>query len=353
MTLRVVGTPPNMIGSTDGTRDRIRAALPVAGPGQWYEMAVGVNWLAGSGGALASQAMQYTLISPGSTETRRFYVWPRAAHQTWLWVIELRSDYVSTTETPEGARGTITVTPGGDSFSFALDGDTPKRCYITPDPSSVATGEATVAVTVNSDSGSGVFINSITLQEVRRGFLDLASDTVGAYASSCEKGNAIYEDTTYDNKVSAQGVWEQVRDAKTASRRNKLFDWWDTAGVTITTTSYPGTSNILAIDPAVQARNTTGGGSTTRAVKVNVYAMQTGGGSSEVRFTAATGGTATITITTASASWHTPTSFTIETDDLSTASTIRGGTRDTVLVEVRRVSGTSVTVYGIGIGEDS
>lgn len=346
MTLSVLGIAPQLVASSDGTLDRIRAALPVMGHGQWYEMAQAVNWLGGVGGAIACAGVNSSLITAGNSALSLFYVWPRSQHSTWLWVVELKASLT------DGARGTVTLEPGGDEFEFSLTNDQAQRFHFLQDPSSVAEGEASVEVAANADSPSSVRVQAITVSEVKRRFLSPTSGEVGVYASSCEKGNAIYENTTTLDKYSAQGVWEQVRDAKGNARRQMLLNVYDPDGITITTTAFPGSSNVFAIDPAVQCRNTTAGGSTTRNCEWNVMASQNGGGSSEVRLTMTTGAVSTITVTSTSATWHTAHNFAIETDDLSVSNTIRGGTRDSVRVEARRISGTSVTVYGVAIGED-
>lgn len=354
MTTRVVGTPPQIVASSDGTRDRYRAALPVEGPGQWYQLATAANWIAGCGGALACHGFQYTSIAAGSSSTRRFWLWPRSLHESWLWSVELRAEYdIDAVDGYEGANGTITVTPGGDAYDFTLPSDTPKRFWFVQDPSSISEGEATITVAVDADSPSSVYINTVVISMLRRGFLSIASGSTGTYVSSCDKGQPIYEDTDFTDKFSAQSVWETVLDAKTGSRRQSIFHWSDPAGVTVTTTAFPGTSNIFAIDPAIQTRNMADGGGTTRNVKWNVYAKMNAAGSAEVRVTMTTGATSTITVTSTTATWHTAASFAIETDDLSASDTIRGASRDVARFEARRVSGTSVEVYAISVGEST
>ncbi len=345
MTQRVPGIPPRLMEGSDAL-NQIRAALPVAGHGQWNAMAIADNWLHGVGGQIACFGPGNAEIAAASTETYHAYAWPRAQHGTWLWAVQFVASSSS------GAHGTVTLSPGSDVFEWSVGTTKPETVFFTHDPSSIADGGISIAVHVDTLSAGSVSVRTISVCELPRAFLPTTSASVGVHETSCIADQPIYANTDVDDKFSAQAVWEQVRDASTLCRRQKMFDWFNPAGVTATVTTFSGTSNIFHIDPAIQNRLL--GTLTARNTSWSVYALVTGGGAvGEVRVTMASGATSTITVTNTTAAWATPATFAIDTDELSETGWIRDGVRDTATFEARKTAGTSITVYGISVGEDS
>jgi hypothetical protein len=344
MTQRVPGVPPRLM-EEDDERSQIRAALPVQGYGQWHAMAGADNWLHGVGGTIATLGPGYSSISASNTATFHAYAWPRAQHGTWLWAVELVAS-------AGGANGTVTLTPGSDVFEWSVASTKPETVFFTHDPSSIADGGISIAVHVDTNSAGSVTVQTIGVYELPRAFLPTTASSVGVHETSCIADQPIHENTSTADKFSIQAVWEQVRDASTLCRRQKMFDWFNPGGVTATVSTFSGTSNVFHVDPAIQNRLL--GTLTARDASFTTYALVTGGGAiGEVRVTMASGATATITVTNTTAAWATPTTFAIDTDELSETGWVRDGVRDTATFEIRKTAGTSITVYGISVGEDS
>lgn len=345
MTQHVPGIPPPLLESGEHTdeRNQIRAAYPVLGFGQWQAMAVAANWVAGIGGALASCGPDAVDVAAGSSSTRRFYLWPRAQNASWLWAVEIEAQSAS------GARGTVTLAPGADAFDWAVADDRAKTFLFPHDPSAIAPGEASVQISNSTTSPGAVRLRTVGVYELPRAYFGTATATVGVHETSCVGGQPIFENTTIDDKFSAQAVFEQTRDASTSATRSTLFSWFNPTGLTTAATAFTGTSNIFHVDPAMQCR-LLAAGATTRVVQWAVYANVTGGGAvGEVRVTVG-GGTSTITVVTTVAGWHTGL-VSVETDSPSESAFIRGGTRDEATFEMRKTAGTSITVHGIDVGE--
>lgn len=343
MTLRVPGIPPRLLESGD---NQIRAALPVMGYAQWVPMGSAANWLAGVGGSLGFIGANGPVVAPAGSATWRMYCWPRAQHGTWMWSVQLEA-----TSSNAGGFGTLTVSPGGDAFGFTLPDSQPHEMLIVHNPSSVATGEASIQLSVDTGSPSNVRLLAVGLYELPRVVLPSTGGSVGVHETSCAKGQSIYENTTTTDKFSAQAVWEQIRDAKNGCRRQAIFNWYNPTGLTSTLTAFSGTSNLFTFDPPMQIRKIAQGDD-QRMAALTCYANVTGGGAvGEVRVVMTTGGSTTITVTNTTAAWATPATFAVECDDFSESDAIHGGTRDYARFEIRKTAGTSITVYGISVGE--
>lgn len=344
---RVYLAPPSIIpaGGQGSTVNDVRIASPVMGYSQWRRWGSAVNWLQGYGGQLIVNGPIGGTLSAGTTTDFRWYTWPSSIHTARLWNIGLRGT---------GAWGYVDFDSGAQ-LDFVLDDANVTRTLSFVDiASSPATGEETLGIIVASGSGS-VVVDSVLCTELPRAVLSSTANTRGMLTSSLQNGELIYDPADTLSKLSAGGLWAQVQDAKDECRRKKLFDWCtdDATGLTITDTTFTGTSNILAIDPPVQTRHMENG-TTVREIAVAVYSACTGGPqTADFKVSAASGDSVTFTINGA-AQWHTNGVFDVETDDFTQPSTIRGGTssRDTLTFEARVTGGTTnVKIYAICVAE--
>lgn len=344
MTLRVPRIAPRLRDGTyaSTTQNDIRAAFQVRGVSQWQDMAKAANWLAGCGGTLAvGMGDSGAEIAAGSSATRRAYVFPRSQHTTWVWTAMLRASTASV-----GARGTVTLSPGGTEYDFTLRDQTSTNFVWTHVPSSVATGEASIQIAVATNSPSAIRVRTIALYELPRHTLPSTSGTAGVHVDSCKSAQAIYRNTSPTDKYSIQAVYEQIRDAKDNCRRQAMFNWFNPTGIVTASGTF---TNIFRIDPAIQTRQLTNGntvGSVTCAAYIVVSTS-----TADIRFTAASGDSETISVSNTTAAWTTR-ALDVETDDFTQTGLVRGGTRDTITVEIRKTGAPgNVTVYGISIGE--
>jgi hypothetical protein len=186
-----------------------------------------------------------------------------------------------------------------------------------------------------------------------------SSDTPLVDPKTCATGSPIYEPSS--GRKSVNGLM-QVGSSQVAgaglireARRCNLFSWGNGVGVTLTDASYPGTSQFFESSPSIVARHLFNG-TNTSTVKVAAYAKCTGApATGNVRVTAATGGTCTLSFSSTSFAWQVG-NLTVETEDLSRNATdggLRGGSRETLLVEGRTTGGmgSSITVAALHVME--
>lgn len=353
MTLRVPLYPPRITE----TGNTYRAAAPVRGDAQWYGLARANNWLYGCGGALAFCGPSGSAITPGATGDttwRRFWVWPRNGaggvyqNTTWFFALQLRSSSAN------GAEGTVQVGVSGlqETFDFELPDDKSRIFHFVHVPPVSPEGEAIARVLPSADSAGNVTIETVSIHELPRVVLYSNASRAGVHETSCKRGTPIYENTGTSIKYSAQAVWAQMHAAPTYNRRSCVFGWFHPDGITSTSTAETGTGNIIVMSPAFQSRLLTNAASTVRELNWNIYAKVTGASAvGIVKISMTNSETDNFVVTSTTAQWHTARTINVTTDDMTEADLIRGGTRDEALFECWKTAGTSVTVYGISVGE--
>lgn len=350
MTGRVPLYPPQFPGATTAANG-VRIAAPVYGDGQWSEYGAFANWLIGRGSPLVI-AGPSELISNNSSDTHRFYLWPHIQNFARIWMVTLAKtsgQYMS---------GTITL-PDSSSRTWVIpEGTPPMQGILFPalelvDPPSGTAGgvEVTIAVDAAPDE-PGIFPYAISCYEVPRATLADFGSVVVPDLDTLASGQLIY-DPADDGSVPA--VMRASVDALSEARRACLFSAYFPAGVTITDTAFDGTTNIFttsgANDPPVVARHRHNA-VTSHTIAWAAYVESTGttpGGDLRVTSTSPSGSD-TQSIPTGPA-WITGT-IAVETEDLSQAGGLRGGTRNPIIVEATRdADATNVTVYGFCMGE--
>lgn len=342
------------------TRAGLRAALPVEGASQWRRFAMTAAYLAGHGGALVVGCGAES-VAAGAINNHRFWIRPRAHTLCRLWTFTLA--------TPNGPplggiyNGTIFVNSVQiGSWSIARSGSfeyvhaTFRMLETVASPSSTPQ-EARFEIRNSSTSSGAVRLVALGCSPVPRLLQSTYNGSLYVPGEQRLKAGSPIADitgaegaSTEDMAVAASGVGGLLANAS----RSKLYDWSSEAGVVVTAGTFPGSNNVVRASPAVMGRLLYSG-ETVRTVAVSVYAKVTGGAlTGEVKFTAASGGTVTMNVTSATAAWVHGT-LDIECDDMSRLSIdggIRGGTRDTVTIEARKTgTTTSITVHGLAIAE--
>lgn len=333
-----------------------RATRPVKGPTQWKSMGHVLNWLTGRGGQLVNAGPDRVGTF---THAFTFYVWPRSPHSERVWTISLIR------RTNEAAFGTFQAPTGTEIGKWNMSASDPDGIHIPklfafqeniPSPSSTP-GAITAKLVVDTQSDATVDIVGISCFELPRAFLDVAG-AEGVDAATLAKGQPVYAGTGSGESVGE--LWAQGQDLDITTgvaRRNKLFDFHRRvgSGLSITTASFSGTSNILAVNPPVLNRHMQDT-STTRNAAWTVFADVTNGTTTgEVKVTATSGATSTITVTSTIETWTSVKTFAIDTEHISRLTTdggIRDGTRDRLRFEGRVASGAgTLRLFGISVGE--
>lgn len=348
---------PGVLRAGDNQATTVRNATPVRGGTQWYEWAKAQVWLAGRGSQLISIG-PYT-GDMGSSSTWYCYAFPHVQILNWLWIVSLA-------RTSDGAHvyGHFVGAGGTNLGSWVLDSaverNTPQHFYFIESFSTMS-DEWDFTFEINTDSTS----HAVDLVGVNCSELPMHSITEFGSAptalvepNTCVNGAPIYEPAS--GRKSAHGLLRNgsvlsgglgmIREA----RRCMLFSWAHPVGVDFTTTSFV---DLFTIDPAVLARHLFNG-TLTGTVRVVVGAATDGGDlTGEVRFTAVSGDTETVSIASGMSStleWFTG-NLSVDTEHLSRNATdggIRDGDRDLITV-AGRVTGTTtlLRVYSIFILE--
>lgn len=357
-----------MLDITSGVpeaNDGLRAALPVLGTGQWEAYAALANWGLAMGGTLIAQGPGGG-ANPGGSQTWRYWIWPRYQIVARLWCISLsmRPGIVGPGATVDthNATGTFAI-DGTNVRSWRIDPTgytrtTNFRFVQTVETPTADPGEITFGFAVNADAGDAVYMDALACYEIRRATNTTFGPTPSALGAlhapapppgSVQTGAIISEGgiaSVSAGGLMLLGMHEEM--LQTEMRRSCLFSDFRPAGLNMGT-SY---TSVYRRDPALLAR-TRYAGETVRAVDLAVYGNGPSG--STARITMTSGDTFTIALVDGVPGWHT-TQVDIETEDPSRWGIdggIRGGTRDRIKLEGRRVGGSDgdCKIYGMCVAE--
>jgi len=367
-TVPVPPFPPDIdrTAGGSGTPSELRVASPVLGAGQWVQYTKAALWGLAQCGSLVLAGPNGG-ASPGSSDTWRYYIWPRYQCSARLWCVTLWMP--SADLDSHQATGTFEI-PGGTIVGrWTLDkGDYQKvrtfQFVESVSSPSASPGEVVCKLTNASTSDDDVFVTSIACYEIRRNGLVNFGPTPSSLGtfhvnapnpSTVQTGAPIAEDD--DTSISAQGTMRTIIEPTmlmAEARRGCLFSHFHSPGFDNDTTSYV---NAFAEDIPVLARFRYISG-VTGTIRVAAYCV--GSANSKIKFTASSGDSIELDMptgaTVASADWVVD-DLDIDSEDASSSSThggLRGGTRDTVAVEIKRGDatglGTSI-LYGVCMGE--
>lgn len=339
------GFPPNFfVANSNSASNRMRAALPVLGDEQWYHIGKAANWVRAHGGTLAYSGV-YGTISAGSQVAHTYMVWPRHEGHARIWIVTLIASAGTS------ADGTITIgTPAPSTpADFTISGTKPQTFHVVQELTTKTDvpAETTVTIANSADSASPVIINAISCHEVPR--QNLQSE-YGVELASLTALNPIVEDQDYTSDLSIEAAARHARIGKHVARKSCQFGFYSTTGLTTTSTSLTGAFPLDcdAMPRFLESANT------SRNLVWNAYAKVTGASASgEIAITSAAE-TVTMTVTSTTATWHKDHTISVRCEDPTrwpTDGGIRTGSRDTLTIQYRKTAGTSITIYGLSIGE--
>lgn len=345
-----------------GASARVRAALPVGGASQWYQLARMTNFLLGHGSKLVNlgpdmSADATTAITAGNSREYRFWIWPHEQnnHRQWLLSIAMNTagQALGIVETNENSAGYEEIgawsIPRGTNNRQTMPFRFPQ--IVTP---SATPCEVAIRISNDAASTSSIFVGGIVCVETPRA--TLAADSITGVIvpddGSVLTKRAIYQDAA--NEFSIDATYRGVVSALTQARRASIFNWATPNTVSSTATTFTGASNIFNIPVALLARKKFSAATTgTVAFK----ALTRGdGGAGEFRITMTSGDVQTVAIpSNASLQWIEGT-LTVDCDDMSTLDSsggYQGDTADIATIEFRRTTATTVYIGSINIGEAS
>ena len=344
----MAGVPsmPSILRVASEVGTTIKCATPVRGQGEWFQMAKTGMWLAGKGSQLVSFGPYMSLATPGAGFP--CYTVPHLQNLNWVWILSLALS-------AEGAHvsghfdGAQATTLG----EWTLDSSRPRtpQHFIFYESFESMSSPYTFApaVYIDSDEDDAVMVGLSACELPMREITAFGSaSTPVVDPTTCANSAPIFEPGS--GRKSANGLMRIGSDTTAGlglireARRNMLFSWSNPQAAAVTSSSYSGSSPWFTDSPSVVARHSYLG-TNTATVRVAVYAGSVGApNTGDIRITPASGGAAlTLSITAGAFAWYTG-NLTVETEDLSRNATdggLRGGTRETLLVEARTTGGTT------------
>lgn len=354
----VIPTSPGVVGDL-GVINDVRAASPVRGPGQWEPWAQAQLWLAGRGAQLASIGPSVTITGAGGALGLYVHCEPHPQIRNWLWILTMYNESGQVNGTFTGAQGTVI---GNWTMSQVAPYCT--QTFMFTEAFAAEPAKEFTAVVTNTSASGTAYCKMASLQAVELPAFSLSTFGSSGAAlvdpSTCRTNMPIYEPSS-GNK-SANGLARVVANETDGAgmlcegRRAHLFSWAHSGlGITVTATTYPGVSQFFSSDPRVLSRSIVEGAS-SRSVRVAIAALATGGAhTGAVRIAAAKAGTSvSVAVTATTYAWYYA-DLAIECEDLDQNATdggLRGGTRESLLIEGKVTGGTtSLTVRAVYVVE--
>ena len=313
--------------------------------GKWGVGADLINNLRMGGGQLVcATAINHTITS-GSNHTMRFRVWPRATNTRAVWVVFMSS-------TAATAVASVTLTGDTDSAVFPVAQQVttlatpftslslaPMPIIFEEDHSALAATSPTEMTLDVAAADADVIVQSIACFEVPRVRAEVGGSEL--IAGNVAAGFAITDGLDH----ALYGIAAAAEDWKTTITR-KAFDWYSPTPFENATTTF---NPVFVLPPRVLMPRFGTAAGVTGAIR---WAALVGnaGGSSEVRATAASGGTSTLSAASGAAAWVSGT-LTVDREDLTTDMGGQTGRDegDAITFDVRRVSGGTAQLYGLAV----
>lgn len=327
-------------------RAGIASGLPVRGV-QWAQAGRALNWLLGRGRIiLPATRVEGSGVAPSSTATYRAQIWTReqARHRCWHVVLRLAIG-------GDVALATITFPDGATADATLYDSEADRRIafagfYTVEEVASPANGPVAVEITLASDAGStdDVYIDAISCFELPRREIGADGTDYGVDLGTVTADSPIYDDAGKSVGGIARGIVRaQAYDPRC------LFTYMRASGDGLSTSS--GAFVALFDEGPVVQPSQQFIGETLRPCSVYVYAYCDAATTGEVKLTAASGDTLTLSVTSTSGAWV---SGTIDcyAEDLSASDGRRSTTTEILTVEARVASGAgAIYVESICVAE--
>lgn len=337
----------------------LRASKPVVGTNQWHRLARRYAYLLGHNGPLIQRGPEMTIaggatIAASATREYRFWVWPheQCTHRTWYYSICTNTDGAAygTIEVNEDSAGYVTI------GTWAIDEAVPARQPILFRAPQIVDPDDTpreVAVRFGNTAGVAVLMAGVKCVETPRATIvdgDITGVTI-PHDDSVRSTLPIFADAS--NDLSADATFRSQSVARSHARRSSMFNWASPTAISSTATVFDGTSNVFTFAPGFLARKQLNG---AVVGEIAFKALVRGdGGAGELRLLASSGDSTTVAIpSNASLQWSADAVLDVDCTDMSTLDTdggLQGGTVDTIQVEIRRTTATTVFIGSLNIGE--
>lgn len=284
----------------------IRVASPVSSV-TWTQLAGLSNWVRGKGAQLVPWTLPDVSISAAATEVFRFRVKPRntAVERIWQFLLVTTTNGVTADlKAPTtGSATVVSVVPGADAIVPVT---------IIETLSAKSSTEAEINCSIKANGGS-VRVIGIACYEQDRPILNEDSTDLGVDIATCGAQQPIL-DQTYQ---SLAGVHDVVQSGTQLDGRRVglLHLTWGDTGTSRTTASYQDLMTLPAPVLAAKRYRT----DVTADVKCSVYARVAAGAGGQVRFTATSGDTLTLSVTSTSFAWVTAGVLTVDCEDMGSA----------------------------------
>lgn len=322
----------------------IEAAATVRAP-TWQDAAQAINYVRARGGVLIpAMQLNYT-VTAGTSATFRFRIAPGTLSKAACWLIALKSAssvaQIASVQVPSGATSINQIAP--TLYAVGSTG-----IYYDTAISGTSYAERELTFVVTAPVAGAVIVSWAACYEAPRPFLALNATENGVDLQSILPAQPILDDTGRSYGEIGRAVSDALAND---SRRCGFFHWFSPTGLSSTSTSY--TSPIRSF-PILNRKLFYA--ETQRNMRFRVYASATTN-TGNVRLTSSKGGTSTVTISVGAAAWYpaiagAAATLSVDSEDLSTADGLQGGTYNTVTPEIKINTAGTITLYGLSVFED-
>lgn len=322
----------------------IRVASPVSTV-TWSQLAGLGNWVRGKGAMLVPWCSPDVSVTSAATEIFRFRVKPRtsAVERIWGFLVAASSAGI-TADLKAPTTGTAVTVNALAETDFLVP------YFVTETLASKSGTEQEINCSVKANGGT-VRVVGICCYEQDRPLLNEDATDLGLDIPTCGAGQPIL--VTSAGYESLPGVYDVVKSGTSLDGRRVglLHATWGDTGVTRTTASF---ADMLALPAPVLAakRYRT---DVTATVKWSVYAKVAGGAGGQVRLTADSGDTDTITVTGTTAAWATASTLIVDCEDMGSADgrqTAATPAWDAIQIAHQGDGTNALTVYHVSVWED-
>ena len=307
--------------------DGIQSRLPVSADDQ-QQMAGLANFCSGHGGMLIPWCAVGKLLDDESV-VFHFYVGPKARAVERIWRVMLSGSTPATITA--GSAAAVDVPVGATAATYTIR-----------EPLSAKTSTAgDTSITITSVEAGQLTVHAIAMYEQTRAVLALDSTDYGVDITTLQARDRVFDTANRSLRGLADGY------KNVDARRAGIFHW--TGGplldfLAVTQASY--TDLFVFYAPALGAITEAGG--TTTSFRVAVYA-KVNAGSADVQFLSAEAGDSlTINVTSTSYAWVTD-DLDVDAEDLSLADGRRGSAWETIQVQARKGTATTLSIAAISV----
>lgn len=326
------------------TLEELRIGRPVRATTQ-YDLARLMHWVRGRGRSLVPQHVVRQTFASGSLSFR-YRTHPSGSAIARVWVIDVRQDPIAFAGGAPYAEFTVQAGAGPTSAAERRSGrvsDVVPYVYIET-PATKTAALTDLVLTIARIAGT-VAVESIGCWELPRGALTADATDLGIHLDSLFPRDEIFEGDNLGTRAIVKTL------AGTPGRRVGLWSWFGPEASTAST----GFVDVFELPiPLIPRKDRPS--DTTLSCTWDVYARVTNGTTSgEFRLAIGSGGSSAVLSVPLGATthaWRGTGLVTLKCEDLSSVNGMRGGSYETVQLQMRRTAGAgSVAVQGCDVWE--